>query len=222
MPECSFKLNHYKDVLKQALKLDYKISAFKDYPKINKFRKIILLRHDIDFNIERALEVAKIDNNLGIKATYFVRLHAKDYNPFEFKAYTILREILKMGHEIGLHSEALDVSHITKENPVEIFKREKEILESILNIKIASAAQHGDFTGISRNYANYFFGKYKKEDVRILYQPFEDRFFKAMKYISDSLGSWREGCMCQHIGKFDRLQICTHPNYWFYKFYHLK
>lgn len=221
MPECSFKLSHYKDVFKQALELGYKISAFKDYTKINKFKKIIILRHDIDFNIERALEMAKIENNLGVKATYFVRLHAKDYNPFEFKAYTILREILKMGHEIGLHSEALDVSHITKENPVEIFKREKEILEGIFNIEIASAAQHGDFTGISRDYKNYFFTKYKKEDLGILNQPFEERFFKSMKYISDSFGSWREGCMCRHIGRVEKLQISVHPNYWFHKYYHL-
>lgn len=103
MSKCSFKLSHYKHVLKKALKFGYKFTPFSDYPKYRKCKRLIILRHDIDLNISRALEMAKIESAFGIKATYFVRLHAQDYNPFEFKTYTMLKKIIKLGHEIGLH-----------------------------------------------------------------------------------------------------------------------
>ena len=37
---------------------------------------------------------------------------------------------------------------------------------------------------------------------------------KYVKYISDSGRNWREGCMCQHIGKHSQLRISTHPEWW--------
>lgn len=38
--------------------------------------------------------------------------------------------------------------------------------------------------------------------------------FGQEKYISESGRNWREGCMCQHIGKEDKLYILTHPVWW--------
>lgn len=221
MTKCSFKLSHFKEVFKRAKKLGYVFTTFRDYEKVAASNRLIILRHDIDFRVDRAYEIAKIEKDLGIRSTFFVRLHAKEYNPFEYISYTILRQIKDWGFEIGLHFEALDIGHITGEDVVNLFKREKTILEEILKVKVVSAVQHGDFSGVSRNKENHFFNNYTKEDVGILNHPFEDRFFKKMKYISDSFGSWREGCMCQHIGKFDSLQINIHPIYWFHKFYHL-
>ena len=219
MTECSFKLIHYKDVLKRALKLGYQLSSFKNYPKVSNAKKVIILRHDIDLDIARALEMARIEKDLRISATYFVRLHAKDYNPFECKAHSILKQILSMDHEIGLHTEALDVSLIMQEDAKDVFKREKAILESILKTKIVSAAQHGNFTIVSQDPKNHFFLQHKQKDVGIKFQPFEKRFCRDMKYISDSLGTWREGCLCQHISTQNKLQVLTHPNYWFYEHY---
>jgi hypothetical protein len=218
---CSFYLAHYTETIKRALHLGYKFYTFNNYIEGSTKEQCIILRHDIDFSIERALEMAKIEHSLGVPGTYFFRLHAKTYNPYEFKSYLILRQIRDMGHEVGLHTEALDVEYITKENSLDIFRREKEILEQILQISINSAAEHRDFTGLNRDWNNHFFAKYTKEEAGILNYPFEDRFFKDMKYISDSLGNWREGCMCKHLGKYRKLQILTHPAWWYHQFYHI-
>ena len=159
MSKCSFKLSHFKEILERAKELGYVFTTFRDYEKVSDSNRLIILRHDIDYSITRALEIAKIESDLNIKATYFVRLHSKDYNPFEFKVYIKLREIVKLGHELGLHFEALDVSHITAEDEINVFKREKTILENILNQPVYTAAQHGDFTGVSRNWNSHFFRK---------------------------------------------------------------
>ena len=34
-------------------------------------QKCFLIRHDIDFDLEKAYKIAKIENAIGIKATYF-------------------------------------------------------------------------------------------------------------------------------------------------------
>jgi hypothetical protein len=217
--ECSFKLSHYSECIERAIQMGYKFYTFSTYEERNE--QCIIMRHDIDFSIERALEMAKIEQSLGITATYFVRLHAKTYNPFEFNSYVILQKIKDMGNEIGLHTEALDVAHITNEDPLDIFRREKDILENIIKTAVTSAAEHRDFTGINSDWNNQFFARYSKGDLNILNHPFEDRFYKGLKYISDSLTTWREGCMCQNIGKYPNIQILTHPDWWYHHFYHI-
>jgi hypothetical protein len=37
---------------------------------------------------------------------------------------------------------------------------------------------------------------------------------KNYKYISDSGMNWRESCFCNHIGKWDKMEILTHPEWW--------
>ncbi len=48
------------------------------------------------------------------------------------------------------------------------------------------------------------------------YQAYgEDFTLPTMKYISDSSGRWREGHFGLWPGKVDRLQVLTHPFWWF-------
>src|SRR4051812_14407902 len=108
MPEkktcAGFTFAHYRSTLAQALKLGYKFSTFAGHAKLKSKRRF-LMRHDIDLSIDNCLTFAEIEKSLGIRATYFVRLHARLYNPFEFHTYNKLRAIEKLGHEIGLHYE---------------------------------------------------------------------------------------------------------------------
>ncbi len=46
-------------------------------------KRYLILRHDVDFSVDRALELAKIENNYGISSTYFFLLHSDFYNIFE-------------------------------------------------------------------------------------------------------------------------------------------
>jgi len=220
--DCSWKFAHYRECLVAARSLGYVFTTFRDFPQHEQADKLIILRHDIDFSVPRALEFAKIEKALGIKAAYFVRLHSPAYNPFEYKAYLILKKIQGMGHELGLHFEVFDFQAATGEDLVDIFRREKQVLENILGTPVVSAAQHGDYTRIGPDYSRHFFTQVEPEEMGIKYQTFDDRFFWEMKYISDSSGRWREGCMCRHIGRHRRLQILTHPCWWFHKHYHVE
>lgn len=215
---CSFKFNHYHVFLTKAIAKKYGFRTFTNYTGIEK--RTIILRHDIDFRPDKALEIAQIEAELDIIATYFVRVHAKEYNPFEYKTYNILMQLLEWGHEIGLHTEALDMVQTFGGTIHDRFMAEMIALETILDRDIEVAVPHGDFGGTIAEQRLNFFKDYRKQ-VPINYHPFEDRFFKDMKFISDTFGIWREKCPCQFLGKVDKMQISTHPIYWFREFYHL-
>lgn len=218
--QCSFKFSHYQEMFKCCLREGYTLTSFRDYRE--ELEKVVILRHDLDYEVcvEKALEFAKIEDSLGARATYFVRLHSFEYNPFEFRTYCILRKIIEMGHEIGLHFECVDMEAVTGEEEVAVFRKEKKVLETILDIEIVSASQHGDYSAYSHPDYHYFFERYPMEEVGIKNNPFEDRFFKDMKYLTDSNSIWPEGCFCKHIGKYPKFQVLTHPKWWFKEHYH--
>ena len=45
---------------------------------------------------------------------------------------------------------------------------------------------------------------------------YEPAFFREIKYLSDSKGTWREGCICQWLqdSSLAHFQVLTHPIWW--------
>ena len=177
---------HFED----ALNNNYKIITLRDYldyKKRNFSHKIIVNRIDIDLSIKKAEILTKIFNDLKIRASFFVRLHAPEYNPFSFENYRILKFIRDSGHEIGYHSEIIDEAVIWNENAENCLKRDINVLETMLDIKIYGVASHGGLTGLN----NLDFWKDKKpSDFGLLYEAYdknpEFNLFDNSLYVSDS------------------------------------
>lgn len=206
--ECNFTLKHYKETLDLAKKNGYIFSTMQDYNKnINK-SKIIFLRHDIDFNVKNALKFAKIENELKIRATYFLRVHA-NYNPFSLENYGVIKKLIGLGHEVGLHHE-VDFAKIHNENQKELFFRARKVLEAITKKKILGVTPHEPVR--SKTLIN----EKNLKEFDLNYEGYSTKFIKDVKYISDSLCRWREGCMCEFIKKrTPKLYINTHPFWWY-------
>lgn len=156
-------------------------------------------RVDIDYSCKKAKRLAEIFNKIGVKATFFVRLHATEYNPFDFENYLCLRYIRDTGHEIGYHSEAIDQSVIWGESAGNCLKRDINLLNLMLEIEIKGVASHGGMTGLN----NLDFWKNKKpSDFGLLYEAYEEsdnfNLFQEAFYISDS--EWTQW-KCYNHGK---------------------
>jgi len=206
-------LAHYKECFVQAQKRGYIFLTLENYAKhrlsLDKKQKIIVMRHDIDHKLSLAENLASIESELGIQATYFVRLHAS-YNPHEFTQYTLLKKLMEMKHEVGFHYDA-GFADLFGEKPEGFFKRDKEIFERIINKKISGVSCHepinskGSFLISDENLADY----------GLTYHAYSPIFTQDLKYISDSSARWREGCMCNFIEKdTPKLCILTHPLWW--------
>lgn len=149
--------------------------------------KTIVNRVDIDISIKKTETLIDIFNELGIKASFFLRLHASEYNPFGFEAYRILKKMIASGHELGYHSEIVDQATIWNENPQDCLLRDIKTIETMFNIKVKGVASHGGLTGLN----NLDFWKDKKAtDYGLLYEAYDKEFgfnlFHDAFYISDS------------------------------------
>lgn len=60
----------------------------------------------MEFSPDIALDMAKIENELDVRTTYFFQIHSEFYNIFERYFSDILKEIQSLGHYIGLHFDS--------------------------------------------------------------------------------------------------------------------
>ena len=57
----------------------------------------------MDFSPERALELATIEHEMGVKSTYFLLMHSPFYNLFEKQNFEMFCKIRELGHDLALH-----------------------------------------------------------------------------------------------------------------------
>ena len=65
------------------------------------FRNGIIIRHDVDRKPEKALAMAEIEKELGVKSIYFFRATPGVFKP------EIIEKITSLGHSVGFHYESL-------------------------------------------------------------------------------------------------------------------
>ena len=198
---CDFSLRHYFEILDYASS-KYKIGPLKEFEKLRKEEKFVILRHDVDFSLEHALLLAKKENERGIRATYFILLQGMHYNALSNENIKIIKKMYNFGHEIGLHYD----SNFTKSKlrlNLQI-KKMSEILENIIGEKIFSIAQ--DNPSISHGI--------NARDNTEYFDAMNSSILKNTTYFSDSGQNWRRGCVCNHIDRYNNLYILTHPIWW--------
>ena len=98
-----FTLKIYKKLLIALKQANYNFITFEEFCEERVGGKFIILRHDVDLKAENSLETAKIEHELGIKASYYFRIV-----PQSNKAH-IIKQIAELKHEIGYHYEDLSL-----------------------------------------------------------------------------------------------------------------
>lgn len=198
---CNFSLQHYSYILNNALRAGYEFKGF--HEQVSENSKVIFLRHDIDASVSMALQMAEFEAELGVRSTYFVLPNSPLYNLLEDEVIEILIKIRNMGHWTGLHVDLPNTA---------LFKN--VTIEEATNILFKSFSSLVPFEPVisyHRPTRDVFGLKFES-----FVNTYENRFFKDIKYLSDSKKNWREGCPCQVIleGKYEQLQLLTHPVWW--------
>lgn len=149
--------------------------------------RTLVNRVDIDLSVKKADRLRQIYVDLSIPATFFVRLHAKEYNPFDFENYRILKTIRDDGHELAYHSEIIDQAEIWGEDPADCLERDLAVLEAMLGIKVTGAASHGGMTGLNNL---DFWRSRRASDHGLVYEGYETsgnfNLFEHSLYVTDS------------------------------------
>ena len=201
---CGFNLEHYFHTLELAKTQGYKIKTVSESKLVAK-KKQIILRHDVDFTLDYALKMAKAEHEHGIHSTYYILLRDDYYNPLSKRNIKIIKEITNIGHEIGLHYDSRFSTSNAK------LKNELNILGDLIDKKITTIAAHTPNAIKAETGKGYIDDEINLQELGIIESKYN---IDGIKYISDSSRIWREGCMCQNIGKYNNLQILTHPVWW--------
>ena len=199
------KSKNYILFLNKFIKKNYKFKTFTDnLSKINN----VILRHDIDFDIDYALEIAKIEYSLGVKSNFFFLLTGNFYNITNNQNINKIKNIKKLGHQVGIH---FDPSNYNDKGLIQALKNEKKIFEKILNIKVKVISIHRPHK------------KFLNNDKKIanLYHTYQLRFVsKNIEYYADSRNKFRYGnpINSEAFNNKKNLQILIHPIWWMNQF----
>ena len=191
--------NDYQSILAAGINAGY---VFRGFTEISKTKKTIILRHDVDTSLISALQIAKIEFKNNIKSTFFVMLRSPFYNLFSRSNNEIVKKILTLGHDIGLHYD--EGYYPEKDNLQTLISKEVDILESNFNTKVKVVSFHQPSKKILR------------DEIQIKQiNTYDTKFFKDIKYISDSNMQFHEDPIeLVNSDKFRVIQILTHPIWW--------
>jgi hypothetical protein len=146
----------------------------------------LLLRHDVDLSLEAAVELAEVEAEGGARATYFLMTESVFYNLASPAGERALVRLRELGHRVGLHAVWPESDRDGRFDPV--------------------IAWHNPDP------------EYMGEPVEGVTNVMSAPFFDPEHYRSDSNQRWRSGCPHEELraGRFEWLQLLTHPEIWVY------
>ena len=95
-----FTIANYRHLLLLAKERGFEFILHKD--EYLSDRKDVIWRHDVEFEPDIALTMARIEHELGVIATYFFQLHSPYYNLFDVH-YTKVFHIFRTTFCLFLH-----------------------------------------------------------------------------------------------------------------------
>lgn len=211
--DCSFKA--YRKLL-QNIKETGKYCDYADVLKISGGgQRWLILRHDIEFSIDRAYQLSKIELEEGICSSYFVQITNNAYNAFSDKNRKMLCEMHRAGHHIGLHYHRGDGN--TSDDLKKDIAFQADVLSHMLQVPVDRFSFHRplkehlaadlEIDGLINAYGHQFFlfTENPQEDLEV-------------KYIADSNHQWKYipgGTLTQEsFLAYDKIQLLVHPLSW--------
>jgi hypothetical protein len=211
--------------------------------------RFVALRHDMDHDVENSVRMAHWEAEHGFRSTYFV-LHTDWYwgdggpanpSPFVLRA---LDEIAGLGHEIGVHNNAVTEALLTGRPPADVLG---DVLEALRGhgLTVTGTAGHGDSVARQANYINFeMFAECPHPEGlaadrelefrdpstgavhRLRLEPvsmselgleYEAYFLGNTRYLSESEGRWNhqlQEFVATYLREGGFLQVLTHPTHW--------
>jgi hypothetical protein len=91
---------HYRELLEAAQTGGYRWAGFDRLPEPGD----VFLRHDVDLSLEAALEMGRVEHELGVRATYCLMTESVFYNLDSPVGLQTQRQLRLWGHAVGLHA----------------------------------------------------------------------------------------------------------------------
>lgn len=201
----------YKGILKNIIETNKLVDYNDVKANTNSF---ILLRHDVEFSVERAFNLSLVEDLFDVKSSYFFQLSNNAYNILSKKNTNMIKNMYKRGHKIGLHFHLNGLTQ--KSDIVKRIKKEVNVIETLLNIPIDRFSIHRptkealkmniNIPGLINTYNNLYF----------TFTDSPDKIeTNEIKYIADSKHIWNYALPNKiTFNNFNKIQLLVHPYSW--------
>lgn len=192
----------YEAIVRAAL-ADYRFGSFMDPRAVE---PVIYLRHDVDYSLDVAVDLARINNALGVSATFFVLLRSEAYNVLSPASSRSVHQLNELGQHVGMH--------FTPVQPVADPRRLEDLVSS-------------DYEVLSRNFpfmlpcfawhnpTAELLNEQRELSIGGLLNVYSPKFMTGMSYFSDSnFRNSAEDLLAAVKSRVPRLQLLLHPLNW--------
>ncbi len=188
----------YRALVTAFLDAGYEVTPFSDDPPSH---GKLLLRHDIDFDVEYANAMSIAEDELGVNATYFFLLRSPSYNLLDDRNLAMIISMRDRGHRVSLHFDPTLYDDVEQG-----FRRERDLFETAVGTTI-------DHVSIHRP-SDYFLGN--PEQIAGVTHTYHPKLFQEIKYFADSQGRFRYGDPLESDEFAERksIQLLIHPIWW--------
>ena len=181
-----FTVTVYRQLLIAIKQSGYNFYTFEDWCDGKVLGKYVILRHDVDLKAINSLTIAKIEAELGIRATYYFRIVPQSNQPY------IISSIAKLGHEIGYHYEDLALFHGDTAKAIAHFNLKLKHFRQFYPVR--TICMHGSPTSKWDN--RDLWKTYNYKDYGIIGEPYLDfltfnpKIESDIKYFTDTARMW--------------------------------
>lgn len=194
----------YRDLLRLA-KASYQVVDFSTAGA----SRTILWRHDCDASMHRALKLAEIEAEEGVKATYFLFPRCLYYNLMSADVAQCVRRIKSLGHDIALHFDPTYYGETLRGQALlQAITRERDLIA-------------GEFGSSPVAISFHLFGildpsELEDDIIADMVNAYGRSLRASYGYVSDSNGVWRHQRLKTVLEQAtdERLQVLTHPEWW--------
>lgn len=214
-----------------------RVVPMRDVFKGDRGSRVIGLRHDVDDNplsFETALAFAQWEFDRGYSSTYFL-LHGSHY--WDDEMFVQVGRFVDLGHEVGIHVNALAESLLVDEDPHMILARAISQLRRV-GVRVSGCVAHGDSLCHEVGFVNdeMFVESARPNygdptrtlelgDVRRKIEPlsrsvydleYDPNWLPRAMYLSDSGRRWSSPFE-ETVARWERggqLHVLVHPDWW--------
>lgn len=170
----------------------------------------LVVRHDIDLSLERAVAVGRVEREVGVRATFLVMVDSPLYDLDDPSSRAALAELRELGHDVGLHMDlgprgevaGLRLGDVTPE-----VSACRDRLEAVLGEPVRSISFHRPADPLVA-------ALHPVADVCGMVNAYAAPLMRC--YLADSAGSWRHGDPRPVLRRppCETVQLLVHPFWW--------
>lgn len=226
-----FTYEKYRELLEAGLANGYTVATVREYLRRKSLpERLIVVRHDVDRKPANALDMARIEADLGVRTTYYFRTVGETADP------TVVSEIESLGHEVGYHYEDLDRTDGDMAAAHRSFEAELAGLRELADVD--TVCMHGNPLTSHDNRDMWRDGHPDLDAYDLLGEAYLSMDFSDLTYFSDTGRTWRDGALkvkdvppegaekqvqvdatdelvgLLADGEPERLYVLVHPNRW--------